>query len=580
MSENVSYSTIDENDKDGSGVTTIPADGQQYQLRGIENIDVVELNLARDHYGNSHFRIKKEKHKPFYLDSVATQPSVFDDSDRAEYFLPSDDYENSHRFDKDARWTWREEFKLIRKIDWKIMAWVCVMFFGLEVDRSNLSQALSDNLLDDLALNTNDYNNGQAIFKVSFLLAELPSQLLSKKLGPDRWIPAQITLWSIVASLQFFLTGRTSFFISRSLLGIIQGGFIPDIILYLSYFYTGAELPIRCSWLWTVQSLADISSAFLGYGILHMRGFLGKAGWRWLFLLEGLLTLTIGLFSFGLMPDSPTGTASWFHGRDGWFTKREEVIMTTRILRDDPTKGHMNNREGLSLQSFLNCLKDYSLWPIYFLGILYGIPHGPVQSYLTLTLRQMGFDTFQTTLLTVPSYVILFLNLLLFTYISEVFNSRAIVASLSQWWLLPLLAILNTFTEETNIWLKYFVTTLTVGFINPHAIQVAWCSRNSNTVSTRTVSAALYNISVQTSGIIHSQVYREDDKPLYHRGNRILLSVACFNLLVYAATYTYYWRLNRRKERIWNGMTTEEQALYVQNTSEVGSRRLDFRYAY
>lgn len=204
MSENVSYSTIDENDKDGSGVTTIPADGQQYQLRGIENIDVVELNLARDHYGNSHFRIKKEKHKPFYLDSVATQPSVFDDSDRAEYFLPSDDYENSHRFDKDARWTWREEFKLIRKIDWKIMAWVCVMFFGLEVDRSNLSQALSDNLLDDLALNTNDYNNGQAIFKVSFLLAELPSQLLSKKLGPDRWIPAQITLWSIVASLQFF----------------------------------------------------------------------------------------------------------------------------------------------------------------------------------------------------------------------------------------------------------------------------------------------------------------------------------------------------------------------------------------
>lgn len=159
------------------------------------------------------------------------------------------------------------------------------MFFGLQVDRGNLVQAVSDNMLDDLNLNTNDYNYGNTIFLISFLCAELPSQLVSKKLGPDRWIPTQITLWSIVAMSQAGLKGKQGFFATRALLGLLEGGFIPDMVLWLSYFYNSRELPIRLSFFWTTLSLTTIATSLLAFALLHMRGISGWAGWQWLFLI-------------------------------------------------------------------------------------------------------------------------------------------------------------------------------------------------------------------------------------------------------------------------------------------------------
>lgn len=267
------------------------------------------------------------------------------------------------------------------------------MFFALQLDRGNIAQALSDNMLNDLNMNTNDYNNGMSIFYCAFLFAELPSQMISKRLGPDRWIPVQMVSWSLVASLQAFLSGRTSFFVCRFLLGMIEGGFIPDVILYLSYYYKSSELPQRLSFFWVAYQGTQIVAAFFAYGILRLRGFNGLPGWAWLFALEGALTGSIGIFAWFYLPSSPYTTASWFRGKDGWFDEREEKIIANRIIRDDPSKGDMHNREALSWSMLKECLGDWHMWPTYMIGLTWTIPNVRLCSCLQRQIANVRLDS-------------------------------------------------------------------------------------------------------------------------------------------------------------------------------------------
>ena len=355
-------------------------------------------------------------------------------------------------------------------------------------------------------MNTNDYNYGQAIFYVCFLSAELPSQLISKKLGPDRWIPIQMVSWSLVASCQALLSGQTSFYICRALLGLIEGGFIPDVVLYLSYFYKGSELPTRLAWFWSASQTTNIVGALLASGILGLRGWNGMAGWRWLFAIEGTLTGLIGVATYFYMPPSPTQTASWFRGQHGWFTVHEEKIMVNRILRDDPSKGDMHNRQAVTPKLLWMALQDWEMLPIYVIGLTFLIPTIPLQQYLTLILESAEFTRFQVNLLTIPAYTLFILNLLFWTRVSENINQRFLVAIISQIWVLPLLVIAETLPAGAGKWVKWSVASLIVGSPYVHAIHVAITSRNAGSVRTRTVASALYNMFVQASSIIGTNV--------------------------------------------------------------------------
>jgi hypothetical protein len=180
-------------------------------------------------------------------------------------------------------------------------------------------------------------------------------------------------------------------------------------VLYLSYFYKGDELPIRLSYFWVSLTSTTVIGSFLAYGLLHLRGVNGWAGWRYLFLIEGVLTLIVGILSFFYLPPSPTQTKGFLRGK-GWFSEREEIIMVNRVLRDDPSKGDMNNRTAVGLRDLWRSLCDYDNWGLYLIGLVSYIPMAPPAGYLTLTLKNLGFGTFNSNLLTIPGSVLFMVN--------------------------------------------------------------------------------------------------------------------------------------------------------------------------
>lgn len=296
-------------------------------------------------------------------------------------------------------------------------------------------------------------------------------------------------------------------------------------------------------------------------------------------MIEGGFTLLLGLLSFAAMPPGPTQTRAWFRPK-GWFSEREEVIMVNRVLRDDPSKSDMHNRQGLTPRMIFDALRDWTMWPLYCLGLVHMIPTGPPQTYLTLSLRNLGFSTTQTNLLSIPSTVIGMLMLLVTAFLSEIIDSRVAATIILQFWALPLLIALYTFNKSTSQWVYFAVVTLITGFPYVHPIQVAWASRNSYSVKTRTVSASAYNMFVQAGAIVYANIYRASDKPLYKRGNRALIGICSMNIVLYIGTFFFYRTLNRRRDKIWNSWSREEQQDYVENTKDEGNKRLDFRFAY
>lgn len=80
--------------------------------------------------------------------------------------------------------------------------------------------------------------------------------------------------------------------------------------------------------------------------------------------------MIIGFFSWGIMPPGPTQTANWFRGKNGWFTEQEEKILVNRLLRDDPSKGDMNNRQAVGLKLLWKAIRDWESWPLYIIGLM------------------------------------------------------------------------------------------------------------------------------------------------------------------------------------------------------------------
>jgi MFS transporter, ACS family, tartrate transporter len=201
------------------------------------------------------------------------------------------------------------ESRTIAKVSWRLLPLVALAYCIAYIDRSNISiAALTMN--KDLGFSAYLYGWGAGIFFFGYFLFEIPSNLILEKIGARIWIARIMITWGIFSGLTALVTGTTSFLIIRFLLGAAEAGFFPGMILYLTYWFPAQYRGRVISTLFIAQPVANAVASSGSAAILGMDGMLGIKGWQWIFVIEAIPALLLGLFILRVMTDRPAH-ANW-----------------------------------------------------------------------------------------------------------------------------------------------------------------------------------------------------------------------------------------------------------------------------
>jgi MFS transporter, ACS family, tartrate transporter len=198
-------------------------------------------------------------------------------------------------------------------------AWRLVPFLGLcyavnFLDRVNVGfAALAMN--QDLGFTPSIFGTGASIFFIGYILFEIPSNLALQRFGARIWIARIMISWGLVATAMAVVSGETSFYVMRFLLGVAEAGFFPGIILYLTYWFAAAERARIVSLFMVAVPLATVVGGPVSGALLELRGLWGLTGWQWLFIAEGLPAIVLGVITFKFLDDRPE-QAEWLSTKE------------------------------------------------------------------------------------------------------------------------------------------------------------------------------------------------------------------------------------------------------------------------
>ena len=248
-----------------------------------------------------------------------------------------------------------------RKVSWRLLPFLLLCYVVAYLDRVNVGFAKLQ-MLTDLNFSETIYGLGAGIFFIGYFIFEVPSNVILHKVGARVWIARIMITWGVISALMMLVTTPTMFYVMRFLLGAAEAGFFPGIILYLTYWYpAGRRGRVTATFMTAVALSGVIGGPLSGYIMKNMSGMNGWAGWQWMFLLEGIPSVLIGIAVLFLLDDRIS------HAK--WLTDAEKALLERNIKAEEEKK------EDLPISQALTSGRVWLMGLIYFSFVmgLYGI---------------------------------------------------------------------------------------------------------------------------------------------------------------------------------------------------------------
>jgi len=279
----------------------------------------------------------------------------------------------------------------IARVTMRLVPFLILCYFVAYLDRVNVGfAALTMN--KDLSISATAYGFGAGIFFLSYFIFEVPSNLFLERFGARKWIARIMLTWGLLSGATAFVTGETSFFVVRFLLGIAEAGFFPGIIFYLTLWFPAAYRARIIGYFMAAIPLSSVLGAPVSGYLLGFDGMMGLKGWQWLFIIEAAPALVLAVVVFFYLTDRPS-MARWLpEDQRDWLTTRLELEERQR----DAAKQY-------SIRDALLNPKVLALSLVYFGAVAcnYGIGF-----FMPQIVKAFGMSNLETGFVTAIPYVV------------------------------------------------------------------------------------------------------------------------------------------------------------------------------
>ncbi len=242
---------------------------------------------------------------------------------------------------------------LYAKISWRLIPYMFLLYIVAYLDRVNVGFAAMD-MQRDLHFSNTVYGTGAGIFFLGYALCDLPSSLILRWVGTRVWIARIMISWGVVSACMVWVSSPGSFYLLRFLLGVAEAGFVPGMLLYLTFWFPSHERARAVAKFMTATSLAGVVGAPLSSALLKLDGVYGLSGWQWLFLFEGVPTVLLGFSVLFVLKDGPAVA--------DWLSPEERTWLKGELRRDEELYGAAQHH---------NLLDAFRLPAVWILAAVY-----------------------------------------------------------------------------------------------------------------------------------------------------------------------------------------------------------------
>lgn len=479
------------------------------------------------------------------------------------------------------------EKKLLLKTDLHILPTLALLYLLSFLDRGNIGNAKIEGLAEDLHLEGNQYNLCLTIFFITYCLFEVPANAMLKILRPSIWLPTIMVAWGIVMTLMGIVQNFKGLFVARLFLGVAEAGLYPGTAYYLTQWYRRSEMQFRQAMFFSAASVAGAFSGLLAFGIAKMDGVGGYQGWRWIFILEGLVTVIVAVCAFFLLYDYPD-TAKFLTAEERAFMAHRlkyDIIETSSTRAsdpDDPNAGQkiiVPENQAHGWKYFVAAFKDWQVYPHLMLYYSVVVPLYGISLFLPTILNNLGYASSKAQLMTIPIYITASIVSVTQAYFADKVGLRSPFITVNLLFLLTgyTMAIASDPAKHPKVvYAGVYIAAL--GLYPGFPGVISWLSNNLSGSYKRAIGMAIHIGIGNAGGAIASNIYRTQDKPRFILGHAVEIGFISMGLLAVATLVISYHFVNKKRDKdLREGKYAH---LTIEELTEMGDKNPYFRYGF